>query len=263
MTPEERDVIQKALGLRYAEMANDFARVRRGEGQLRTATQRLMESCPRCNAGGHTCPGCGKSISHVDVDCGDHYDPRNAGVIDQEDFTVTLKPAYPCPNCIVDDEDPAVWCDCRDDERCRAYRPCRKRAHDPSRCPNRPTCGAIPSDMFNVSGPCTHEPHGPETFHSWQEDWVIACWRYVRNGDRVRLGGHEATVETSSLNDWHVDPNSNPKYPKAWGHSECTIRLAGRDPLTFDPAGQVEILMDAERQAIHNLMQAFSVQVIQ
>jgi len=39
-----------------------------------------------------------------------------------------------CPECTVD-EDPAPWCDCQHDETCKG--PCRQRAHDPERCPER------------------------------------------------------------------------------------------------------------------------------
>lgn len=38
-----------------------------------------------------------------------------------------------CDECVSGDEDPAPWCDCRDDETCTG--PCRRRAHDPTRCP--------------------------------------------------------------------------------------------------------------------------------
>lgn len=40
-----------------------------------------------------------------------------------------------CMECIFGNEDPAPWCDCRSDERCKG--PCRRRAHDPKDCPER------------------------------------------------------------------------------------------------------------------------------
>jgi hypothetical protein len=36
----------------------------------------------------------------------------------------------PCYECVDDDEYPAPWCDCREDETCKG--PCRRQAHDPS-----------------------------------------------------------------------------------------------------------------------------------
>lgn len=41
---------------------------------------------------------------------------------------------WACRDCIQDDEDPSLWCDCRDDESCDSG--CRQRAHDAMDCPN-------------------------------------------------------------------------------------------------------------------------------
>jgi hypothetical protein len=60
-----------------------------------------------------------------------------------------------CSECTTVD-DPAPWCDCRGDERCIG--PCRKRAHDPERCPMRqayvphptPWCAVKPGDVIRL-----------------------------------------------------------------------------------------------------------------
>lgn len=40
-----------------------------------------------------------------------------------------------CDECVLGDEDPAPWCDCRGDETCGDRTPCRQRAHAPDDCP--------------------------------------------------------------------------------------------------------------------------------
>jgi hypothetical protein len=40
-----------------------------------------------------------------------------------------------CLECVAPDEDPAPWCDCQPSETCGGRGPCRRRAHEPARCP--------------------------------------------------------------------------------------------------------------------------------
>jgi len=84
-------------------------------------------------------------------------------------------------------------------------------------------------------------------------EWIAAEWQYVLTGDRVRIGQQEADVEWSSVLQWHAD-NTDPYRPKAWEHTEVTVKLAHLDSrLPFPPGGPVEVLMDRERQAVHLL----------
>ncbi len=186
-------------------------------GKLLDAVDALMVTCTECNAGGHTCPGDGLSIAHGETDCGAHDD------------TITQH-TWPCIDCTALDEDPRPWCDCRavDGEQCPRTMACRARAHDPERCANAPV---------------------PE--------WVVTEWRFVRDRDRVRIGQHEADVETATCSTWYVDPKSSEYRPVSWTHEKCRVRLAGRPMMEFPPHGSIEILMDVERKAIHTLVMAY------
>jgi hypothetical protein len=85
--------------------------------------------------------------------------------------------------------------------------------------------------------------------------WEPRRWREVKPGDTVSAGGVEARVEAASTSRWHVDPQSNPVYPKPLEHDVTTVRLAGRDRVyQMPPDGEVETLrgpigQEIDRQA--------------
>lgn len=68
-----------------------------------------------------------------------------------------------CNECVEPDEDPLPWCDCGlggPDERCDG--PCRKRAHDPDRCPTlatSPLPGAVRRFAGNWAALSNFSPH--------------------------------------------------------------------------------------------------------
>ena len=67
MTPEEKAVIKAAVEMRNALTLDPH--VPPGTGQLINAIDALIYSCPQCNAGGHTCLGCGENIAHTETAC--------------------------------------------------------------------------------------------------------------------------------------------------------------------------------------------------
>jgi hypothetical protein len=76
VTPEEKAVIDAAIYLRYcinAKTAGDPPRI----GRLLDVVDELILACPRCNAGGHVCPGYGASIGHTDTACAACNDPES------------------------------------------------------------------------------------------------------------------------------------------------------------------------------------------
>lgn len=68
MTPQEKAIVQAAITWRLEIPGNRT----RSTVALEQATWELITTCSRCNCGGHTCPGDGKSIGHGDTDCGEH-----------------------------------------------------------------------------------------------------------------------------------------------------------------------------------------------
>lgn len=127
MTPEERRVLDLAIEWgRAVEFKQDTVQLLTS---LEEAAWALILACPQCNTDRHRCPGCGAPIGHTATDCGTGCtdDPHQDAVEVAAEMVVALH----CDECC--DEDPAPWCDCRDDETCKG--PCRKRAHDPDRCP--------------------------------------------------------------------------------------------------------------------------------
>lgn len=62
MTPEERAVIDAAIERWSSWIADE---TESEDLDLAGAVQALIFTCPRCNAGGHTCPGCGAGIGHT------------------------------------------------------------------------------------------------------------------------------------------------------------------------------------------------------
>lgn len=179
MTPEEKAVIDAAMEWHYAILANPSAiplvpmsgPALALEG-ISHATWQLVTSCPECNAGGHTCPGDGKSISHTATGCGEHGIDVNQDMVEanacgelfadnhhisEKNFNGLIRTGeptyrewveqhadastYPCWECLVDPtEDPRPWCDCRPEDSAEPAHPypCRLRAHAPESCLNRP-----------------------------------------------------------------------------------------------------------------------------
>jgi hypothetical protein len=62
---------------------------------------------------------------------------------------------WPCNECLSPNEDPAPWCDCRDDEQCKG--PCRKRAHNPQ---VHQHCQLCDTDMHRCPGCGESVRHG-------------------------------------------------------------------------------------------------------
>lgn len=173
--------------------------------------------------------------------------------------------SWPCPGCIQGDEDPAPWCDCRDDETCKG--PCRRRAHEQNRCPNLPWhCDECNAGGHTCPGDGNPIPHGASDCGEHEEEdegyartakWTPATWGQVVTGDRVRLGVQEAEVYTAVRLNWHAD-NSDPYRPKPWEHSVMRVRLTHlADVLNFPAGDPVEILADAGRRAELALSAAF------
>lgn len=150
MTPEERRVLDLAIEWgRAVEFKQDTVQLLTS---LEEAAWALILACPRCNTDRHQCPGCGAPIGHTATDCGTGC-TEEPGTQRCPKCDVTLFMSGKCPDCEqyypkaelqplaqtelhceeCCDEDPASWCDCRVDETCKG--PCRKRAHDPDRCP--------------------------------------------------------------------------------------------------------------------------------
>ncbi len=245
MTPEEKAVIDAAMEWHYAILANPSAiplvpmsgPALALEGISR-ATWRLVTSCPECNAGGHTCPGDGKSISHTATDCGEHEGPTYREWVKQHADAST----YPCWECLVDPtEDPLPWCDCQPDDLAQPAHPypCRLRAHSPENCLNRPEptvpprsteaeYGSLPVLNIEVlkTGPNTEThilsgqsyaditsyppeppswadvPTDPDPFP--EPTWKPATLLYCLAGDRIRIGQDETDVLRSSSGAWHA-----------------------------------------------------------
>lgn len=75
---------------------------------------------------------------------------------------------------------------------------------------------------------------------TWEE---VATLGQYETGTQVRLGAVEAVVESAVIQDWHMDPQSNPRYPRPMAHRVVYIRLEGREkPYSMPPDGAVEIL---------------------
>jgi hypothetical protein len=172
MTPEEKAVIDAAI-----EWASGAPILNTLSTALHDAVNQLIVSCPQRNAGGHTCPGDGNSISHTATDCGEHDEPAS--------------------------DEPV---------------------------------------------------------------WVETAWKYVRRGDRVRMrdGGTPAEVQAICVQEFGQNIESRwsedygrwfDNYKGAWNHLEVIVRLslAPEKIIPFPPNAAVQVLMNAERRAIHLL----------
>jgi hypothetical protein len=91
--------------------------------------------------------------------------------------------------------------------------------------------------------------------------WEPGTWGIVKDGDRVRLNGAEATVTTAVRLNWHTDPAS-PRWTKPLESATVQVILRGKNdgqPYTMPPSGPVEIwresLPDWAAQAFATLAQ--------
>lgn len=109
----------------------------------------------------------------------------------------------------------------------------------------------------------------PEDFAGDTEPfWNLGTWAEVVPGDRVRLGGVEADVKLRYLGEWFAQIDSKRMDSgvwwdtiKAWRHFEVKVMLQmdgqPEKSYTLPPAGEVEILCDAERTAALLLQKEF------
>lgn len=99
-------------------------------------------------------------------------------------------------------------------------------------------------------------------------EWIAIPWMAVRDNDRIRMGGAETTV-LSILHEgpWQTaEPRGNVFHPKPWRHCETWVALEAwkddpdpkerRRPV-MRPQETIEVLMTAERKAVHLLAGAF------
>lgn len=90
--------------------------------------------------------------------------------------------------------------------------------------------------------------------------WVPATFLMCLAGDRIRVGGEggqETDVFRSSSGVWHVN-NADAWHPTPWVHTELRMDLAANPGFQqYPPDTACEILMSAERYAVHLFMQTF------
>jgi hypothetical protein len=268
----EKDVVQAAIKVYRIRLAGVVFSSKQGDEarfQLKKATEALIYGCDQCNYDRHLCPGCGANVEHGDFACADCHPPTGT--------------SHPCFECLIDPtEDPAPWCDCRSDEECKG--PCRRRAHAPEHCPNRPdgqeafdkaygeemcdNCAPLlaGASADRVDGTNSEMPCGQCGDY---RVWTSSTWAYVMRGDDVRLPGRPdsvTTVQEISSQEWHASvrqyTNRNGEL-RDWiephEHTEISVRLAHSPDRTirFAPTANVEILMDNARRAAFLLQQAF------
>jgi hypothetical protein len=273
MTPEEKAVIEAAIFNVYG--TNSGVSQAERSVALDTAVRALIYSCPKCNAGGHTCPGDGNPIGHTATDCGEHeiesLDTCSArgmasdgtlgavgcirraghegghGYSDgsgEQDEPERTASTYPCWECLTDPtEDPAPWCDDRPEDfgQQDPNHPCRLRAHAPDACLNRPD-------------------ENQEAVVAVKADdsvWIETTMTNCLINDRIRIGAEETTVLRSNHGLWHVD-GQNYWQPVRWDHIELRMELESVPGFRqYPPAASIEILCTPERLAALRLQEAF------
>jgi hypothetical protein len=96
-------------------------------------------------------------------------------------------------------------------------------------------------------------------------DWVPTTLLYALAGDRLRIGQDETDVLRSSSGAWHANVISS-VMPSGkvwdkihpWEHRELRLELSANPGFRHYPEDHsCEILMSAERRAVHLLMSAF------
>lgn len=282
MTPEERAVIDAAMGWRDAVLANPHggtdlpAPVIDALTLLGAATYALAIACPTCDAGGHTCPGCGAHVGHTQIDCGAYEDVHREIQSAPADATT-----FPCWECLTDPtEDPLPWCDCRPNERASEMHlsyggPCRFRAHGPEGCPNRPTSmevtsrGAeptpVPDAPTSLAAVVSRNSFKATRVRDDDPVWTSATLLYCLAGDRIRIGADETDVLRSSSGAWHANVVSSvmpsgKTWDKVtpWEHIELKLDLSANPGFQqYKPNTPCEILCSPERLAVLTLMTVF------
>jgi hypothetical protein len=117
-------------------------------------------------------------------------------------------------------------------------------------------------------------PIGPENDPALIEEmkaepqWTPTTWLHVLPEDAIRLPGKTqvAVIQSIHIGTWQADVKSRLMESgkwwdsvEAWDHEMIGVRLAHMPDslLSFKTDAPVEILMDDERQAIHNLQVGF------
>ena len=101
--------------------------------------------------------------------------------------------------------------------------------------------------------------HGDVDCGQHDEEWIPSTFRYVVEGDQLRIGRDVAYVSGGGAQEWHAD-NTNKYEPKRWDHIEVHLTLSLVNEtlqLQFPPDTEVDILCDAERKAQLLLQKAF------
>ncbi len=297
MTPEEKAVIAVALDWRHAVLAHPHgsatclaAPVIDALTALGTATYALSVACPQCNTDRHLCPGCGESVSHVDVVCADCEMPAPLDLTNEYVWTGdATADSFPCHECLTDPtEDPLPWCDCRPNEPASETHvlrggPCRFRAHPPESCPNAPTSMHVTSAGAAPVETCECDPlkpvycqwencHGgrdyvPPPKGTWLQEesaadtpetgWEQTTLLYCLAGDRIRIGTEETDVLRSGSGVWYVN-TADYWHPTPWKHTELRLDLkANPGYQEYPPNLPCEIWMTSGRRAVYTLQQAF------
>lgn len=191
--------------------------------------------------------------------------PENDPAMAHETRGQLTTSSHPCIECMTDPtEDPRAWCDCggrTEMGECKA--PCVQRAHGVDECPNAPEeCRCSRTEKGYCHALNCHG--GADVI-----EWVPATLLYCLAGDRIRIGPRgqwlESDVLRSSSGAWHANVVSSvlpsgKTWDKVtpWQHTELRLELTANPG--FKPYPQdfpCEILMTAERRAVHLLMSAF------
>jgi hypothetical protein len=260
VTPEEKKVVQLAIEMYTERVARPVARPREStEKEFYAAAFRLIVSCPECNAGGHTCPGCGASVGHGDTACRDCSSEISG--------PPTWDPDY--PGCAPETCGGSRLDPCRtvlqtqglrhdDDADDGTFSPPLVRPPACANCaPVRAGASVDRVDGSDLDTPCRDCGAVEET----EPTWASATWSVVLPGDRVRLASVEATVVRRYAGEWYsridtkiLDDGRVWDKLSPWRHREVKVALQmdGRPEksYTMPPEGEVEILCSAERTAI-------------
>jgi hypothetical protein len=295
MTPEEKVVIEAAMKLRLTHLNNRAVMAGAAASELVVAVDALIYSCPKCNAGGHTCPGDGNPIGHTATDCGEHeikaFDTCSArGMVSGGTLGAV--------GCIRrgghegrhgysdgsgehgrDTAESAILAG----ELSASTYPCWECLTDPTEDP-APWCDDRPEDFGqqNPNHACRLRAHapadcpnriGPEddlgiygidesqeavvTVKADDPVWVETTMTNCLINDRIRIGAEETTVLRSNHGLWHVD-GQNYWQPVRWDHIELRMELESVPGFRqYPPAASIEILCTPERLAVLRLQEAF------
>lgn len=116
--------------------------------------------------------------------------------------------------------------------------------------------------MLTFSATLQHE-------HPWE--WVTATWADVHAGDKVRAPGvPDSDDVATSVHLWsgHVDPASNPRYPRPLEHQEVIVVLERHGRRHMRPDAAVEVWRPAPvsdehlQRALLSLAEGFDIEVL-